>query len=396
MKRLFNAALLLSVVLQHSVPIRCAGAADDATTAPAVKVLNVIAPKDLQARAAANVPRVELQWTDNVDGEAGFIVERSADGGKTFARIGRPRTNATGHIDHTVERDAAYAYRVRAIGPGWETTAATVETIRTADFQMFDAMLFQPKPDLRRIGIDSIDVAYAGEFSAAGGSFPHANEAMTRATARRAKRDGIVVIDIEHWPVDIRTAGEAQVEQGLAKLAAVIDWMRDERPDLKLGVYSVLPLRDYWTPVSYLTAKENAATPPAKLTELSREFDRWVEANAFARKRLGANVDFTFPSLYTFYEEQPGWELYAKANLAEARKVGKPVYPFLWMNYHNGTETLNGTLLPPKTWQSQLETCREQADGLVIWGGWDLKQNRPMRWHSQSPWWRATQDFLSD
>lgn len=384
-----TALILLALLSEYHTGSRSTHAAEPSTAGGNLKVLEVTAPKDLQIRSAANVPRADLSWTDNVEGEAGFLIERSDDGGKTFTEAARIRADSSSHIDHTVQRDIVYSYRVRAIGPDWATKPATTPAIRTADFQVFDAMLFQPKPDLRRTGMDAIYVAYAREFSATNAAtYDHASEAATRATARRATRHGIAVIDIEHWPTDIRTASKAEVEEGLAKLATVIGWMRDERPDLKIGIYSVLPLRDYWTPVSYLAAKANPATPPAKLNQLAGEYDQWLEANAFVRERLGAKVDCTFPSLYTFYDDQAGWERYARANITEARKVDKPVYAFLWMEYHKPDPDPRGELIAGDYWRRQLDIGRELTDGIVIWGGWRR------RWNSRIEWWRETNRFL--
>lgn len=354
MRRILTTALLLSIALEQRAPIRAQ--ATDAAAPPAVKVLDVVGPKDLKARAAANVPRVDLHWTDNVDGEAGYVIERSADGGNAFAEIARVGTNAARYADHAVERDTAHAYRVRAVGQGWETAQASADPARTADFQVFDGTLFQRKPNLRRTGIDPIYVAYAHEFSAsAQATFDHAGEGPTRAMARRAKRRGIVVIDIEHWPLDIRKAPREEVSANLRKLAQIVDWIRDESPQLKVGFYGVIPLDDYWTPVRFLAAQERIgdARNPAELTKLRAEYDRWVEANDFVRAALGEKIDFVFPSLYTFYEDYEGWAKYARASIEQAKRSGRPVHPFLMMHYHDSNKDLAGRQLPAELWSRQ-------------------------------------------
>src|SRR5262249_4133499 len=105
-----------------------------------------------------------------------------------------------------------------------------------------------------------------------------------------------------------------------------------------------------------------------------------------------------FPSLYTYYPDQAGWVAYAKANLSEARRLapGKPVYCFLWPQYHDSS-TLAYQFLPVDYWKLQLQTCRQYADGIVILGcvGKDGKMNGWLTWDDNAPWWQATIQFVA-
>jgi hypothetical protein len=56
---------------------------------------------------------VRISWTDNSGNEAGFHVERSADG-IVFAQIASPAPGATTYSDLTVGPATRYFYRVRA------------------------------------------------------------------------------------------------------------------------------------------------------------------------------------------------------------------------------------------------------------------------------------------
>ena len=75
------------------------------------------APTGLTA-ALQNGPRVYLAWTDNATNEAGFLVERSEDGGP-FAQIATPgaraNTGGVGFVDTNLRPGATYAYRVAAV-----------------------------------------------------------------------------------------------------------------------------------------------------------------------------------------------------------------------------------------------------------------------------------------
>lgn len=69
----------------------------------------------LLAAANALALDVTLQWQDNSDNEAGFYIERSANG-SAFTRIGTVEANATTFTDTTAAPGAAYDYRVKAFG----------------------------------------------------------------------------------------------------------------------------------------------------------------------------------------------------------------------------------------------------------------------------------------
>lgn len=70
---------------------------------------------------------IALTWTDNSSNETGFDVERSTDGGATYALIVTVPAGATGHADAGLA-PGRYDYRVRAVndvGPsGWSNVAA--------------------------------------------------------------------------------------------------------------------------------------------------------------------------------------------------------------------------------------------------------------------------------
>jgi len=100
-------------------------------------------------------------------------------------------------------------------------------------------------------------------------------------------------------------------------------------------------------------------------------------------------VEVIFPSLYTFYNDQKSWDIYAKGMIEEARRYNKPVYVFLWPEFHVSNRILKGKEIPAKFWRHQLELCRGLADGIVIWGGWQE------RWKEDAPWWIETKAFLA-
>lgn len=207
-------------------------------------------------------------------------------------------------------------------------------------------------------------------FGTSKGPNSEPSEKNCRLAAREA-RGRLLVLDIERqsYPYDIRTATKRQVLYTIERTKKVIRWMRSEVPQIRIAIYAMLPMRDYWTPVG---------GNPEKIA-------KWRAANEFL-KPLAEYVDVICPSIYFFYPQEKGWLRYAKANIAEARRYGKPVLPFLMPQYHPSTK-LGGRWVDADYWGLQLNTVREFADGAIIFV---MDRVNPTL-----PWWRETMWFQS-
>jgi hypothetical protein len=231
-------------------------------------------------------------------------------------------------------------------------------------FVVFDATLYKDKPDLRPFRVRPLAILYAQE-----GLPP---ESLVRVLADGWKNSSDpVVIDIERWPLK----GDAPTVQATVRqFRSVLAWFKDTAPAVRVGLYGTVPLPDYW----------RAVRPPG-----TADYRAWQEEN----DRLGAivsDVDALFPSLYTFYPDRRGWVTYAVAQMREAKRLarGKPVYAFLWPQYHESNALLSHRPLDPDYWTLQLKTVYEHADG--------VGERGPEPWKETAPWWQATKRFLSD
>ncbi len=201
------------------------------------------------------------------------------------------------------------------------------------------------------------------------------------------------VANIEHWPT---YGDEAVVSESIRKLALVVDTIKEVHPDIVTGIYGMMPVRDYFTPVRY--------------DYDSPEFEEWTVTNARLQE-LADHVDVILPSIYTFYPdyaadgtpriwERDRWVQYATANLLQARQYGKPVVSYIWPHFHGGGGSADPDSPDYRYWKYQpigrdfweviLETTYQYSDSTVIYEG------LPKAWDDTAPWWLATEEFLSE
>jgi hypothetical protein len=235
-------------------------------------------------------------------------------------------------------------------------------------FVLFDGLLYSGKPDLRQLGM--VPIIWVGDLWRAGVSRDTVDEARLQALFKTAGNgNGFYYLDIENWPLESVSGGVRQ--ENLKKLIRVIDTARRAAPNAHLGFYGILPGITYWP-----LLRHDAA------------YRAWLELNREANP-LAAHVDAVFPSLYAFNEDLEAWKSYARQTLVEARRYGKPVYAFLWPEFHDSTAQ-RGQEVPQAYWRAELDLCAELADGVVLWGGWQR------RWNSAAPWWLETRSFMSE
>lgn len=246
-------------------------------------------------------------------------------------------------------------------------------------FRVFDALGYSHKSDLSTAGLLPLFVVDGLKWWAPGEKRDEMTKAHNIEKWVQVHRDDkrLLVLDIEEWPVQGKP--DDVVEASVDRLIEVVHRVRNAGYAGPIGYYSLAPLRDYW----------RAARPPDHA-----EYQAWVAENDKVQP-LADEVDALFPSLYTFYDDIDGWERTALQNLREARRVakGKPIYPFLWPQYHESNKKLGGQYLRASDWRRQLEFIRLHADGAVLWGGW--AGTGPARWDDDAAWWQTTREFMT-
>lgn len=185
------------------------------------------------------------------------------------------------------------------------------------------------------------------------------------------------IIDIEHW--DVHSLNEEVANKNIEKYIKVITIFKKIRPELKFGFYGVLPNRDYWIPIS---------------NDLKKK-EEWNLINS-RLKKLAVYVDIICPSLYTFYENIEDWNIYARENINKAREYNKPIYAFIWPQFHDSNKELGSKYIDKEFWENQLNTLKD-IEGIIIWGGWNpfnSKSERKLIWNEENEWWLITKKFI--
>ena len=246
-------------------------------------------------------------------------------------------------------------------------------------FLIFDATVYKNKPDLKKNNIKPLQtVARFWEKGEDKEKLPTETRVKSYSKETLENKD-IAFVNVEHWPL---RGFSHDVTANKIKYMTIMKWVKEASPSVNIGLYAMVPIRDYWKAITGVGS--------SKYEEWQRENDQLVDlANS-------PNLNILFPSLYTFYRDREGWVKYAIENIREARRLNpkKPVYVFLWPQYHNSNKLLGLDFLPADYWLLELETAFKYADGVVIWGGWDFVNWRQAKWDENAQWWNATKEFI--
>lgn len=274
----------------------------------------------------------------------------------------------------------SYHRRILIFMMGVATAFSSPYTL-AAEFRVFKTTSGYDHPDFQQYNIGQVTPTYRaalyGTYRSDDAIFGSVNEQAIRRAVAGVNASGLVFFDVEHLLHLGGGVKHGSFEENVQKLKQMADIAHDANPNVKMGFYSILPARNYWAP--------NKNDPQA--------LAKWREYNV-SMKPVADKVDVIFPSLYTFYDDPEGWVKYAKANIAEAKKYGKPVYALVWHQYHGSNDKLGGKLIPGDFWRLQLETIKEAgADGVILWG---TRQNQEPSVKQDAPWWQETKKFIAN
>jgi hypothetical protein len=268
---------------------------------------------------------------------------------------------------------ASLAWAADPSGCGPKMTADG--TSRVSPFVLAESFIFQEKPDISRYGIRTLKIIDRGIWKD-GQEGKVSDSQRIRSVAKGLPTDDEpVVLDIESFNF---AADDAAAKRGVDALGTILEDFRAAAPGKRFGFYGAIPVRDYWR---------------AMKGSGSGAYGEWQAQNDRLRG-LAKQVDIIFPSVYTFYDDREGWVRYATAQICEARRVSdKPVYIFIWNEYHDSNKTRQYSFLEREYWRLELETAFRLADGVVMWGGYDTPAHKPRVWDEHAAWWEETKFF---
>jgi predicted metallopeptidase len=261
---------------------------------------------------------------------------------------------------------------------GSNTSQATQN--KSIKFKVYNSTLYENAPDMRTYHIDKIQIVYSNAIWIDGLSYdkPITDEILKESVKRISKKLNddikIICLDIEHWPL---TASKEIVNKSKEKYIDIVRRFKKLMPDKMIGLYGVIPIRNYYD----------------SLKIGSTGYNKWTkQINDIAE--IANEVDIFFPSLYTFNSNKSDWAKYAEANINQAKRFNKPVIPLIWPQYHESNRILGLRYLSDDYWKFQLEVVAKHADGVLIWGGWDIKRKKRQKWNEDAPWWKALLEFV--
>lgn len=253
-------------------------------------------------------------------------------------------------------------------------------SVYCSGFTIYDGTLYYDKPNFSRYGVVPASILYSSVIwlnNDSRSSLP--TQKSLNLIRNKFFKDKFVILDVEHWRL---IGDDSQVSLNLKNYIELIACIRHVLPNSTIGYYGLPISRDYWRAIG---------------SENSNKYKEWQNEND-RLAILADHVDVAFPSLYTFYDDPESWVAYAKANIAETRRIapGKRIVVFLWPRYHDSNKLIGGKEISDEFWRIQLETARKYADGIVLWGGWGEDGAKgPSRWNENASWWNVTKQFIS-
>jgi len=156
----------------------------------------------------------------------------------------------------------------------------------------------------------------------------------------------------------------------------IADAVHEFRPDLRVGFYAMIPTGNWWAPI--IAKNWNDKSQMRQWSQLNDQMTRGRNsAGKFTHRGLADVVDFVCPSLYMAYRHidtagndhtQLWFDAIAPAQIEQARKYGKQVYPFVCprVAFDNSVGDAN-KYVGDDVFRRQIQFCLDNADGCIVW-----------------------------
>jgi hypothetical protein len=235
--------------------------------------------------------------------------------------------------------------------------ASTDPVFNPAVFQVLDNLHYKGLPETGPLGMVHCNIIYLHPPKGTEGDAAIPDEQTFKAKVHaQSVIPGPIVLDLE----ELNLTGAAG-EKNINAFITLVQWTHETAPGSVVGYYGhgLFP------------------NPP----------DKQHMAQAL---KIAKVVDAFFPSMYTFTDNRDGWKKKLEGLVKQAQEIapGKPVYPYIWPQYHNGSKKA-GQYLDGDYWAFQMQTAKSVgANGVVLWSSNNTFE--------ADTWWPATVKFLSE
>ena len=110
-------------------------------------------------------------------------------------------------------------------------------------FIVYDALIYNGKPDMANLGIEKLTLlnhVHLWGKDKNRGDVPNKNKISAYLNSR--KIEDLVVVNVEHWPLD----DVVSISESIRKYSETITTVKDLIGKKKIGIYSMFPQRNYW------------------------------------------------------------------------------------------------------------------------------------------------------
>lgn len=198
--------------------------------------------------------------------------------------------------------------------------------------------------------------------------------------ARTCKDRIPVTLDLETWPY----YPQEELDKTIENFLTVIKAFRHVNTHSPIGFYGVPPKQAYeWKnidPVNNPSGNRN-----------------WLKIND-ALAPVAGHVELFLPSFYAYDPDTTSWRKMVDATVKAIKKYkpDRPVYAYIWPQYHQGASPHQLQYIDTAIWRYQLEILYDRVDGCIVWTSNKASDGSRISWDPDMPWWQTTKNFLID
>lgn len=188
----------------------------------------------------------------------------------------------------------------------------------------------------------------------------------------------VVTLDLETWPY----YPAAKLTNTINRFLSTISYFKSANATSSIGFYGVPPKQAYqWSSI------DPVANP-------SGYYNWRIISDSLAR--MAKNVDNFQPSFYAYDADTISWRKMVDTTIAAIRRYSttKPIYAYVWPQYHQGTAPLQLQFIDTAIWKYELRTLYDRADGAIIWTSNKDVSGNTIYWDPNMLWWQATKSFM--